>query len=321
MSFQGFAIKNNLGESTADRQIFTNLGGNPLGDDITLLYNNRRNKSSIFVGAENLIGSYVRFDSNTTPAVFTNKTRITVNNTVYYVRDSNGINEFRLSTQSDLSTLVDFPPIGFYERSNEVTQENITNFSKIRRSTDLNEVQSETLLGFLNQSASILGSTSPTDLLETIEANLDFYKFRRTNAITKLSNFLSNNQTTVSGYIRVQDPDNLNTFGITNDRPGVFIYNPNTGSGIRAFSSNDNPWSQNGSFLESSTNKINIGTLRNAVWVSGSTYNTKSFSLTLKNSSIAPTVTETNIVAKSNFTHKVPVTVNGELYYLCLQRE
>lgn len=320
-AFQGFAIKNNLNESTADRQIITNLGGSPLGDDIALLYNNKRNKSTVLVGAENLIGSYIRFNEDK-PAVFTNNTKITINEGVFYIRDSNGINEFRLSTLSDLSTLVEFPPVGLYERSDEVTFENIDNFSKIRRSTDVNSVQTATLTGFLNESASILGIETPKDLIESFEADLDFFKFRRTTAITQLKNFLSTNPTTISGYVRVQDPDNLNTFGISNDRPGVFIYNPDTGSGVRAFSSNDNPWAQNGSFLESSTSNINIGTLRVADWTSGTSYSTSSFNITLKNSNIAPPVTPAQtIVAKSNFTHKVPVTINNELYYLCLKIE
>lgn len=319
-AFQGFAIKNNLSETTADRQIITNLGGSPLGDDIVLLYNNKRNKSSIFVGSENLIGSFIRFDENVVQSVFSNKTRLTINNNIYYVRDSNGLNEFRLSTLPNLSDLVTFPPIGFYERSDEVSQENITNFSKVRRSTDLNAVQSETLTGFLNQSASILGSSTPTNLLENLEANLDFYKFRRNGAITRINSFLSPNNTVIKGYVRVQDIDNLNAFGLNDDRPGIFIYNPTTGSGVRAFSSNDNPWSQNSGYLESSSNNINVGTLKSAVWVSGSTYTARTFGITLKNSNIAPAVTETTIIAKNNFTHKVPITVNGDTYFLCLRQ-
>jgi len=320
-AFQGFAVKNNLAESSNDRQIITNLGGSPLGDDITLFYNNKRNKSSMTVGLSNIVGSYIRFDEDLTPAVFSNKTKLIVDDEVYYVRDSNGFNEFRLSTSEDLEQLVDLPPVGTYNRSDEVTLENISNFSKIRRSTDVNAVQTETLTGFLNQSQGILGSTTPTALLTAAEENLDFYRFRNTKAITRLTNFLSPTPSVINGYVRVQDVDNLNSTGLNDVKPGVFIYNPATGGGVRAFSSNDNPWSQNESYLESSTNKINIGTLRSATWVTGTTYTARPFSITLKNSNIAPTVTETTIVSKNNFTHKVPVVINNETYYLCLQKD
>jgi hypothetical protein len=320
-AFQGFAIKNKLAESSNDRQIISNLAGNPLGDDITLFFNNKRNKSSITVELSNIVGNYIRFDEGLTLATFSNKTKLTVNNDVYYVRDSNGINEFRLSTTEDLEQLVAVPPVGVYTRSDEITLENISNFSKIRRSSDVNAVQTETLTGFLNQSQSILGDTTPTELLEATEANLDFYRFRNTKAITKLNNFLSPNPTAINGYVRVQDVDNLNSTGLDNTKPGVFIYNPSTGGGIRAFSSNENPWSQSESYLESSTNKINIGTLRSATWVTGTTYTARSFGITLKNSSIAPTVTETTIISNNNFTHKVPVIINNETYYLCLQKD
>jgi hypothetical protein len=320
-AFQGFAVKSNLSESTSDRQIITNLGGSPLGDDITLLYNNKRNKSSITVTSDNIaLDNYIRFNETDISAVFSNKTKLTINNQIFYVRDSNGLNEFRLSTNSNLSDIA-APLVGVYTRSDAITLENISNFSKIRRSTDVNAVQTETLTGFLNQSASILGSESPTDLLETMEANLDFYKFRSTKSITKVTNFLSSNPNIIRGYVRIQDIDNLNSAGLTNNTPGVFIYNPGTGAGVRAFSSSDNPWSQNSPYLESSSNNINIGTLRSATWVEGTTYNARAFSLTLKNSSIAPTVTETTIVSKTNFTHKVPVIINNETYYLCLKKE
>lgn len=319
-AFQGFAFKNNLLEATADRQIFTNLGGSPLGDDITLLFNNKRNISSLTVNVSNIaINGYIRFTESETRAVFSNNTKIRLGNTIYYVRDSDGVSEFRLSTTEDLMTPA-LPFVGVYVRSDEVTLEHISNFSTIRRSTDVNAVQTETLTGFLNQSASILGNTSSTELLLSTENNLDFYKFKKAKAIVRNTNFLSNRLVKINGVVTISDIDNLNISGLTNQKPGLFIYNPSTSSGIRAFSSNDNPWleSQVAPFLETTTNQITIGVLRNATWNTGVTYDPRSFSISLKNSTMFETVVETAIVAKSNFTHKTEMLINGETYSLCL---
>lgn len=328
VAYQGFAVKNNLLEASADRQIINNLGGTPLGDDITLLYNNKRNTSTLVVDPTNINGSIISFPItiNISPAVFTNKTKVIFNNSeTFYVKESNGINEFKLSTLSDLSDTVENPQPGTYTRSDEITLENISNFSAIRRSTDLNAVQTETLTGYLNRSANVLGSSTSIDLLQSIESNLDFYKFKRSNAIIKIGNFLSDNITDIKGYVKIEDSSNVNSSALDDTGPGIFIYNPNTGTGRRAFSSNENPWiettGQAINYLETFTNKIDVGTLRFSNFDSLTGYSElNNIVIISKNSILTTDVPESTIVSSVNFTHKVPITVNGETYFLCLNQ-
>lgn len=327
VAYQGFAIKNNLLEATSDRQIFNNLGGSPLGDDITLFFNNKRNITNLYVDSGNIFGDTIIYDNTTAinPAVYSNKTKLTFNGQTLYVKESNGLNKFKLSTSEDLSTTVSLPLVGFYTRSDEITLENISNFSATRRSTDVNEVQTETLTGYLNQSQGILGSNTPIDLLLSLEGNLDFYKFRRNGAIIKKDSFLSTEKTTIKGYVKIQDVDNVNSFGLTNTSPGLFIYNPITQSGVRAFSSNENPWDDlTAGYLTAETNKIEIGTLRSSNYSSATGYSARDLVLISKGATFMTSFVSTTIItsgAGKNFTHKTPITVNGETYYLCLQQQ
>jgi len=315
LSSQGFVNTNNLKESFSDATVFNNLAGSPEGSDITLLFNNKRNYSSIDVTGLNVAGNTISFTA--TLAVFSNHTPVSVNNTTYYVKNSNGINSFQLSTSSALTTTVSSPPIGTYIRSDEITQANITNFS-VKRRTAVNANTGASNVGgtqnsknSISSSSDLLAGGNPKDYLNNFESYLDAYKFRTSKSLIKTSNFLSQKTLKTNGVIIIADPDGVNLSTPTNSTPGLFIYNAATNSGIRAFSSNSNPWADFvDGFLKTSAVKITAGKLT----ISTST----GIVIQSKNSAALISTVDSTRITTLNFTHKLPVSINGETYYLCL---
>jgi hypothetical protein len=314
LSFQGFTKKNNLSEAFFDRTIFNNLAGAPEGSDIALLFNNKRNTSSLTITNANIVGNTVVIPGAS--AVFSNRTPIKINSssTQYYVKNSDGINTFQLSTSSDLSTTVDPLGAGTYIRSDEITLDNISNFSLKRRAATSGTVGDFSSGGTSAGSSSIIGTTTPKALLASLEANLAFYTFRKTNTLNKKSNFLGRKTLKTNGVTIIKDPDGLiQVQGITNSGPGLFIYNAETNSGIRAFSSNANPWlDPNNGYLESTALQITMGKLTIS--------NASGIVLQAKNgATLSSDVSPAQSINAATFTHKVPVTINGETYYLCVK--
>ena len=78
--------------------------------------------------------------------------------------------------------------------------------------------------------------------------------------------------------------------------PGVFI------GDTRAFSSNDQPWNESGSDLVTESDQVSIGEL--------------SFLGDIKIEGITPT-TQT-ATAVTNWTHKVPIVIDGETFYILM---
>ena len=307
IAYQGFAIEENLSEAVNDRAILNNLGGSPIGDDISLLFNNSRNFSQLIVTVDNIQNGRIIF--NGAAAVFSNKNKVQVNSETYYIKDSNGIDRFALSTNENLSDTVAQPPVGTYTRSDEITADNILNFSTIKRSTNVNAVEGDASLQIGSTQSNSFTAQPIKTQIETIESNVDRFNFKSSQSIAINKDFLSSRTLESTGAVIIRDLDGANNSGLTNTNPGLFIYNPNTGSGIRAFSSSDNPWSLSGSDLIVSTSDVNIKTLN---------FKTTNIVLNSKNSAVLAADVSTAAVSTA-FTHKVPVTINGETYFLCLQ--
>jgi len=316
IAFQGFSIKNNLSEAQADRAILNNLGGSPIGDDIGLLYNNNRNTSSISVASENIFGNTIVISN--AQAIFANKTPLTIGSLTYYVKNSNGQDSFRLSTSPDLSNTVSNPPIGEYTRSDKITVNNIRNYSIVRRSPDVNRTESDSELGFVSTSsrAVFLGGRTVKDILESIEQNVNFYNFRKSKSINIKSDFFGTKQLEASGVNIIVDVDNINDNGLTATSPGLFIYNPATEVATRAFSGADNPWR-----FDPQVDPNNLVVLTSAFTVGSLKFNLSDVTLISKDISnpIVQTVPVQQVAP--NFTHKLPVTINDETYFLCLKLE
>lgn len=400
VAFQGFEISKNLRESELDRSNLNNLAGAPAADDISLFVNNNRNTSTITVTNSNIIDTNGDGINDTvyissSIAVFTDYTPVTVNNNIYYVKNSNNVDSFQLSSTAKLEDTV-IPVAGEYIRNDAVTLQNLSNISRFRRLSEVNRVDTDRQLGFLSYTESaFLGDSTPKELLERIEADLDFYKFKSIKSVSKLRDFNGKKVMYAAGYVSIEDPDNINDTGFTNSSPGLFIYNALTDSGVRAFSSNENPWldvtlpismtnitggsgytngtynsitltpvtgtvTENpvanitvsggavtavsitnygsgysayttftassssigggsgfsvpvGTYLQTTANKVTIGTLNVNNGDNG-------LVISEKNALIKSSVTLQDITT-TVFTHKTPVTINGQVYYLCLKKE
>ena len=302
--FQGFTIANNLSESKLDEDIISNLAGTPVGNDIKLFFNNTKNVSTLVVTSAEITGSTITFNDQNLLSVFSNKTKISVLSSIYYVKNSNGLTTFQLSTNPNLSDTVVSPPTGLYVRSDEVTRENLSNYSAVRRAVTNGTSDS-------TQSVSVLlNDLTPKGLLEQIETNIDAYRFRVSKTLSKTVNFLSSKSINSTGVVIIKDPDNVNSGGFNDSSPGLFIYDKISNSAIRAFSSNQNPWEGLTSYIQTVSSDITIGRLIVDNTTGGILFE-------LKDSSIKSTVP--SAVVLTTFTHKLPITINGELYNICLR--
>lgn len=309
-AFQGFTIAKNLAESTLDNDVLSNLAGQPIGNDITLLFNNTRNTSVISVASENISGASITFTDPNVLSVFSNKTRVTVGTSIYYVKNSNGVNVFQLSSKSDLTDTVSSPPVGLYIRSDEVTAENLSNYSAVRREVSGKNSQTGADTFFTEGVSVLLGGDTPKTLLGIIDSNIDAYRFRTSKTLSTISDFTGSKPLLAAGTVIIKDPDNINVGGFSNSTPGLFIYDKVSSSVIRAFSSNQNPWEGLTEYLECKSTEITVNNL-----VLENT--TAGISLQLKDPTIKSTSTATAV--RANYTHKLPIKINGELFYLCLK--
>jgi hypothetical protein len=300
---QGFRKDLNLQETTNETQALNNLGGAGISEDLRILQNNLRNTSTLSfnttVGAA-ISSGYFYFGS-ISEFVFTNddvvgvKTDITVGvgvtlykNNTYYICNSNTEDKFKLSTSpssvgvntitvSSVSSSFDFI------RKNPVYKENILNLIKPNIQDDG--------FNYLGQSInSAFGGVAATN--ETA-------KYLITKKYKSNENTVSPNDINVEGSIKINDPENFNSgFSQLSDTrsPGIFI------GDTRAFSSDNNPWTQVGTALSTLSDSVSIGELYFADNISITGISTESASS----------------VAVTTYTHKLPVVINGETYYILL---
>ena len=247
----------------------------------------------------------------------------------YYVCDSDGLSQFKLSyypsdfdntenqgTQVGIQTInvtgIDYTSPSDVEkrsftfiRKDVVTQENLINFIqpdvdteeeggfRLFRTIDDPDI-SETLNGIFEVSNTILDDTR-FDLSKRYQINKDI-------ASTKDVKY--------EGVVIVKDPDQFNS-GTTavnsDDSPGVFI------AGTRAFSSDNNPWTDEDELLNQGgtenalvtrSEQIGIGEVKfaDAIRIDGL-------------GSDKGTLTNTKA---GDYTHKLPVVINGETYFLLM---
>jgi hypothetical protein len=299
---QGFRKDLNLIETENDITALNNIGGAGIANDLRIIQNNLRNISTF--SYVSLVDEYFYFGS-TSEFVFTNDDIVTVNTDVtvgvttlksdekYYVCNSNGFTQFKLSTtpsSAGVSTILVtsvFPSSFYFIREDAVYRSNIENFISP-------QIQDTDKFSYNFGNRSVNGVF---DYIRTFHENADFsiskkYKVR--------DDTVSNEIINIEGSVVVQDPSALNTteLSLSNPKsPGVFISN------IRAFSSDNNPWTNVGSALSTKSSDVSIEELY--------LYNNISISGISTESSTREAVTL--------FTHKLPVVINDETYYLLLR--
>ena len=142
-----------------------------------------------------------------------------------------------------------------------------------------------------------------SDLNATFDStaeNIDSAKYFINRKYRNLSDTTTDREIKFEGTVTSADPANLNlnTLGLADPKsPGVFI------GDTRAFSSNDQPWTETGSSLQTSSSEVSVGDL--------------TFLGDIKIEGINP-VNHASAVDVANWTHKMPVTIDGVTYYILL---
>ena len=300
---QGYRRDLNLDETTIDVQALNNLAGAGIAADLRIIQNNLRNTSTL---AYNSISNGFFTFPESVEAIFTNDDVVSVGTTVsigsttlqpsidYYICNSNGETQFKISTTSSTSavgvstiTISGTPsPVAFdIVRKNPVHKTNLVNYI-------MPEVQDA--VGQFGWPADLNGA------FDTTSGNVDSAKYFINRKYRNLSDTTTDREIKFEGTVTSADPANLNlnTLGLADAKsPGVFI------GDTRAFSSNDQPWTETGSSLQTSSSEVSVGDL--------------TFLGDIKIEGISP-VNHASAVDVANWTHKIPVTIDGVTYYLLL---
>jgi len=300
---QGLRKDLNLAEIPIDAQALNNLAGEGIAGDLRILSNNLRNTSSIAYNS-NLNGFFTFPESQ--QAVFTNDDVVSVGTTVsfasttlqpsveYFICNSDGESQFKISltpSTSDVGvstiTISGTPSPAAFNiiRKNPVHKENLINFIEPEVQDALSEFS---WIDNLNASFDESGS------------NIDSARYFIEKKYQNGRDLSNDRDIKYEGSVTISDPANLNANKVGLDdpkSPGVFI------GDTRAFSSNDQPWTETGTSIETSSETVSVGEL---------TFNgdVKIEGLNVENQS-------SNVVIKG-YTHKLPVVINGTTYFILL---
>lgn len=299
---QGFRKDLNLEENANDTQSLNNLAGEGIANDLRILQNNLRNISTLAYSS--IDDGYFFFGSNndfvfTQDDIVTVNTNVSVGSTVlkagerYFVCNSDGETKFKLSYfpfRIGISTIVvtTANPTSFYFiRDDSVSQQNILNFVP---------PEIKDIFNFTYLDSRYTANQSIINLQNSIaSAEFIISKKYKSNEDTTVDNDIN-----VEGSVVIEDPAKLNTgiSGIQDPKsPGVFV------NGVRAFSSDNNPWNKVGTALSTSSSRVSVGELYfdDNIIISG-----------------ISTEAGTEISVTS-YTHKLPVVINDETYFLLLR--
>lgn len=261
----------------------------------------------LFTGTGNVDGSTQAVIKSGTNFVYTNDDIVSPSidvsvgsttlsaGTEYFICGSDAETKFQLSftpstNPSGISTInITAVPSQFdFIRKEPVLKSNLTNFQRP-------EIQDE--------------QEFRSYLVSTINATMDFTQANGENAnyfITK--KYKGTEDTTVDtdikfeGTVNLFDPVGFNANSsdlLDSKSPGIFIGN------TRAFSADNNPWFTEAQHLSTNSFEVSIGELEflgGAIDIEG-----------------ISAVSATSVEA-TTFTHKIPVNINGETYYLLLKQ-
>ena len=320
----GFERERNLDESVDDRQILNNLAGGNIQLDIGLFRNNKRNTSSL-IWQRNTESSGIVTNKFVFPTsvffIYTNGDEVKVQgsslgnlniNTTYYIVDfelnvgtlSNQL-AFGLSTTQGGSrvTLGSITSNVTFIRKDEVTNENILKIATpdIKNASD-GVSQSEAFSYNIGQSF--------IDAFDQINTNVDLFEFLSREKYATNQNVKTDKRIVIEGNNLITDPAvfNITSANLSQEfSPGVYITNPFSSilniEKTRAYSSDSQPWVEGTGKLTTKSSQVNIGDLYflNGISITG----------------LDGLVSESGNV--SEFTHKLPILVNGVEYFVLVK--
>lgn len=302
---QGYRKDLNLEETPNDTTALNNIGGAGISNDLQIIQNNLRNIST--VGYTSVTDGF--FIDTTADYTYTNDDVITISggstitfsgggilgiNSTYYVCNSTGISSFKLSlTQStDTSGL---STVGFagtpnisnfnFQRDDKVERKNLQNFVI---PDNLQDDEFTYFTGDLNGA------------FDTTQSNAENINYFVTQKYQGNEDTTTNRDIKFEGIVEVQDPREFNdsaTDLADAKSPGAFI------AGTRAFSSDNNPWTEQTGELSTGSDQVTIGELNftNNIHITG-----------------ISTVQEVIGGISTAYTHKIPAVIDGETYYILL---
>lgn len=312
---QGFRKDLNLEEVVNDTVAINNLAGAGIANDLRVIQNNLRNISTL--SCNTVTNGFFSFPNN--EFVFTNDDVVKVNptvaiggtelteNTEYFICNSNGKTQFKLSSKPSTLGINTIIPsnvsatgitINFF-RNDSVTQSNIINFIKP-------EIQDGgTGAGGAGGAGGgdfdyLINGGGVNNTFDTVSGRNETSEFFIGQKYRADEDRTTTKNLKYEGAISISDPVSLNvdSTGLSNSKsPGVYI------GETRAFSSDNNPWSEVSSALLTDSTEVSVAELNfaNNITIEG----------------ITPT-SATSVLA-TTFTHKLPVVINGETYYLLLR--
>jgi hypothetical protein len=298
---QGFRKDLNLEETTNDTVAINNLAGAGIANDLRVIQNNLRNISTL--SCNTVTNGFFSFPNN--EFVFTDDdivgvstnvaigaTTLTVD-TEYFVCNSNGETQFKLSLTPSILGINTIIPSNVsvtgiainFERKDAVIQDNILNYIQP-------QIQDTENFSYLNNG-------NINDTIKTVSSQNETARFFITQKYRADEDRNTDKNLNYEGTISISDPVslNVNSTGLSNAKsPGIYI------GDTRAFSSDNNPWSEVASALFTNATEVATAELNFAdnITIQGIT-----------------TTSATSVLA-TTFTHKLPVVINGETYYLLL---
>ena len=215
--------------------------------------------------------------------------------TEYFICGSDAETKFQLSftpssNPAGINTidLTATPPQFDFIRKEPVIKTNLTNFQSP-------EVQDSDEFGaYLNDSIN--------NTLDQTQSNGENANYFITKKYKGTEDTTVDTDVKFEGTVNLFDPVgfNANTSDLTDPKsPGIFIGN------TRAFSADNNPWFTSAQHLETNSFEVSIGELEflgGAIDINGD-----------------PALASASVEA-TTFTHKIPVTINGETYYLLMKQ-
>ena len=308
---QGFRKDLNLEETTNDSVAINNLAGAGIANDLRVIQNNLRNISTL--SCDTVTNGFFSFPNN--EFVFTNddivgvSTNVSIGattlifNTEYFICNSNGETQFKLSTTPSTVGINTIIPSNVsvtgitinFLRKDPVTQDNIINYIQP-------EIQD-------TENFSYLGGVSINDTFRNVSSQNETARFFISQKYRADEDRTTSKDLNYEGTIIITDPVNLNvnSTGLSNAKsPGVYI------GETRAFSSDNNPWSEIPasagitSALQTSSTEVSVGELN---------FDNSAGTIIIE----GITADSDSSVLATTFTHKLPVVINGETYYLLLR--
>ena len=240
----------------------------------------------------------------------------------YYVCDSDGLSKFKLSyfpsgyssndgSQVGIQTIdvtgIDYAssPTQFFTfiRKNIVTQENLINFIKPDEGQG-GDAEDSGFRFFRSADDDTTGGSLNNVFNET-STILDTIRFELSSRYEKTKSISSTKDIKYEGAVIIKDPDQLNggSGNVNNNpnSPGIFI------AGTRAFSADNNPWDDDDPVV---SNALVTKSFQVSV-------NEIVFEDDIRIDGLGTDIGTVSTTAGA-YTHKVPIVVNGETYFLLL---